>query len=185
LAGPAEQMGVAIRQACPLLEDVALPIGHDGDPCGRCAEQLLGCVGTNQPAVGFLLFDRQLTIVGRLSFLAPPNLRMDEAEARAIIGIHRQDGMQEQPDIGTIADAPEIVLAVGLRLVIDLGRILNRQNVPTAHQIGGPFADGLDDLNHLHPSIVQKSPELSLARYAVTPQNIADRLIRNLVTQIG
>jgi hypothetical protein len=143
-------------------------IGHDGDPCGRCAEQLLGGVGTKQPAVRFLLFDRQLTIVGGLSFLAPPNLRMDEAQARAIVRIHAQDRMQKQPNIGAIADGPEIVLAVGLRLIIDLGRILDRQNVTTAHQAGGSLADGLNDFGHLYPNIIQKSPELSLAGATVS-----------------
>ena len=125
-------MGVVTRQAHPLLEDVAFTISHDGDPCGCRAEQLLGCVGPDQPAMGFLLFDRQLPVVSRLALLTPPNLRMDETQARAVVGIHRQDWMQEQPDIGAIADRPEIVLAVGLGLVIDLGRILK-----SAHQAGG------------------------------------------------
>jgi len=50
-----------------------------------------------------------------------------------------QDRMQEQPDIDAIADRPEIVLALGLGLAIDLSRIANGQYMTTAHQAGGPL----------------------------------------------
>jgi len=163
LARPAQQMSIGVRQAHPLLVDIAFAIGHDGDPCGRCAEQFLGGIGADQPAVGFLFFDRQRAVIGRLCFLASPNLRVNEAQAGAVIGIHRQNRMQEQPDVGAVADSPEIMLAVCLRLVINLGCILNRQNVTPAHQAGGPLADGLNDFSHLHPNIIQKAPEFSLA----------------------
>jgi hypothetical protein len=75
--------------------------------------------------------------------------------------------MQEQPDVGTVADGPEVVLALGLRLVIDFGGILNRQHVASADQAGGPLADGLNDLGHLHPCVVQKAPESGLTCTAV------------------
>src|SRR5206468_10534600 len=121
--GAAQKLSALIRQASPLLVDVALAVVDDGDHrrLGQHGFRLLPAL---DPAIRLLLLDRQLLVVLRLALGPPPNLRVDQSETFLRLRVHRQNRVHEQSRVGAIADLAEPMLAPALRLVVDLAGIL-------------------------------------------------------------
>jgi len=123
-------MGASVRQASPFFIDIALPVIENRHH-GGLGQHRFGFVATLQPAIRFLLLDRQLLVVGSLALGPAPDLRVRQTETFLCLGIHRYDWMDEQPGIGTISNPAEPALAPALCLVIDLACVLDRQYMPT------------------------------------------------------
>jgi hypothetical protein len=99
-----------------LLEDVALAVAHHHDPA-RFTQPLFGGGGAFEPAEGLLGLDRARAPTGDLGVPAAPDLQVGEAEAFSGLGIERQHGMHEQPEITAVADRPELLLGNYPRLI--------------------------------------------------------------------
>src|SRR6202034_3041930 len=80
------------------------------------------------PSPALLLLDRQALLVFLLDSPAPPDRRAGEPQNGAVGGVDRQRRMDEEPDIGAVADPPEAALALGL--IVDLARVLDQKHVP-------------------------------------------------------
>ena len=124
-----------MRAARKQRETVALAIGDHGDELGgeRAREGR-----ARQPAVGLLLLDRQLAVVVPAR-RADPGLGIEQPEAAVVLGIEGQERMHEQAGITAVADRPEPAHPPGMMLEVDLGGVLQDEDMraPGTERGGG------------------------------------------------
>ena len=121
-------------------------------------------IATAQPAVGFFLFDRKFFIVRRLALGPAPHLGISQPKAFLAVRVNGQDRMHEEPDIGTVADRAEPPLAPALRLIVDLARILNGEDVPACRRRRDKRRPMRDHFRDRDARIAEKAPKPHLFR---------------------
>jgi hypothetical protein len=134
MMGAGHHMRSLVGHAREHFIDVGFPIGDGRDQRGL-PQRLARPDRRDDPAVALLLFDRQFLIIGILDLRASPDGRRRQPQNAAVLGIHRQRRMHEQAYVRPVANPPEIVLAPGLGLVIDLGGVLNDQHVSAGRRL--------------------------------------------------
>jgi hypothetical protein len=168
-------MRAAIRQASPFLVDVALAVIDDSDH-GGLSERRFRLLSAFEPAIGFLLLDRQGLVIGGFAFGSTPHLRIEQSEAFLRARVHRQDRMHEQPDIAAVADRSQAALTAALRLIVDLAGVLDREHMPARRSCAGQHRPMRHHLLHRDRLVGQESPELHLLRAIVRELAYRDRL---------
>ena len=157
-AGARQKARAVIWQASPFLVDVALAIIDQRDH-GGFGQHRFRSLTALHPAVGFLLLDRQLLIVLCLALGPAPHLGINQPKAFLILRVNGQDRMREQPDIGAIADRAEPPLAPALRLIVDLARILNGEDVPARRRRRDKRRPMRDHFRDRDARIAKKAPK--------------------------
>ena len=160
-------------------EDVALTVAERGHH-GGAREQLLGCERGTDPALRFLV--RQVAPVMRhgAAGTARPNLPAKQAEANAILGVHRKHRMQQHAAAVAFADLPKPAPAPCGGGEVDLAGVLNREHVTTFRRRRRAFAPALDHTRDRDLVVAEKAIEphlLGTAAFRQPPQ--ADILARD------
>jgi clan AA aspartic protease len=147
-----QNIGLLIGNERKFFVNVALSICDDSD-MARLLEALLTPAARLDPPVGLLFFDRLLGVApGVLVGLIPapvPKVQVRKAERQARLCVKRQARMQKKPHVAVVADRPEIRVTgleqAAVRSVVDLGGVLDGQDVPARTRFGSVGAHRLDE----------------------------------------
>ena len=142
--------------------DVTLAVGNHGHHVSP-VQHIGGGVQPVQPALRFLVLQRPGLAVRHLASGAVHYLRTRKPDDAAMLGIHRDQRMQEQPDVRAIAHRAEALLAPHMGLEVDLAGILDGQHMPARRAQARGAGRRLDHLPHRHRVIMQEPPEAHLA----------------------
>src|SRR5437763_4324719 len=161
LRDPREQMNASWSPG-KLLVDVAFPIGNDRDP-RSLAQHLRGAKHSIQPALRFLVGRWPLAAWSDLATRAIAHRHVDRAKQRPRRRINRQNSMQQQSTYSPAAPHRS-KSASPCRLAPErqFTAVLDRQDIASRNQAGGPRRRGRRHLGDGHGRVVQKTLELDL-----------------------
>src|SRR5436305_8089830 len=161
LRDPREQMNASWSPG-KLLVDVAFPIGNDRDP-RSLAQHLRGAKHSIQPALRFLVGRWPLAAWSDLATRAIAHRHVDRAKQRPRRRINRQNSMQQQSTYSPAAPHRS-KSASPCRLAPErqFTAVLDRQDIASRNQAGGPRRRGRRHLGDGHGLVVQKTRELDL-----------------------
>src|SRR5271166_3219343 len=158
-----QHMDVLAGQSRPAGIDVAFPVVHHGD--GRCLRQhRLGLLAGVDPAARFLVLEPALGVRARDPALAGVDVAADQAQAAALVGIHRHHRMHQQAAARAFADLAQAAPPAALGLEVDLARVLDGEHVPACHRRGRLLAPAFDQALRRHILVGQEAAEGNLLR---------------------
>jgi hypothetical protein len=117
-------------------------------------------LGAIQPAAGLFVVSATLLVVGDLTLGAVHHGTIQQADDTALVGVNRQNGMQEQAGMLAVAAIAEAVLAGLVVGEVQLGGVHDRQHVPAGGTPVGQLAGGGQHLVRRHRRVGQEAAEL-------------------------
>jgi hypothetical protein len=158
-----QHMGLLVGHTGEQFIDVRFPIGDEGDARSR-AQEGSRLQRRGDPPVALFFLDRQALVVVLLDSGPPPDRRAGEPQKSASLGVHRQRRMHEQADIRAIADCAQAALAPGLRLIIDLARVLDQKDMSAGRCDSGPLRRRAQDFVNSHSGVAEEARKPDLLR---------------------
>ena len=90
-----------------------------------------------QPAAGLLVVGRALLVVAHFAGGAVQHVAVHQPDHPAMAGIHRQNGMQEQPGTGVVGVSAEALLAGVMVRETQIRGVVDGKRVPAADPPAG------------------------------------------------
>jgi len=160
LPGADDQRGAG-GLASKIAVDVAFGVRHVDD-AGSFGQALAGHLRANQPTRGLLLLQRPAVVLRCRLAAASPDPRVHHTEQRLARGIHRDNGMNEEPDraIAVGSQAATRTIAPG---EVHRRRVLHRHNAPSPTGRRRPLGNRRHDLVNPHRRRGQEAVQRNLA----------------------
>jgi len=156
--GAREQMGARVGYPVKLFVNIALAVADHGDHRRR-SKRALGARRPLNPTIGFLLFDRLMSVISGRWPLTRPDLHSSQPEQGSAARVNRQHGVHKQARIKSVAGRPKTPDPSGVPGVVQFRRVLDCKHMQARDTVRQNFCTMHGNFVRCHIRIIQPAAE--------------------------